>query len=168
MLRTPAAPARAPTRIIAAGIARVVAAMEDPFPLVSGRGFASLRAHGIEVEVGVERDAALRLNQPFLTARARRPAVRHPEGGGEPDGLHRRGARRAHAADVGGGACGTRSITRARVDAIGVGSETVLVDDPLLTARDVYRERPLARVIFDRRLRTPPRRACSRRSPPDR
>ena len=40
---------------------------------------------------------------------------------------------------------------RAQVDAIGVGSETILVDDPLLTAREVYRERPLARVIFDRR-----------------
>ena len=47
-------------------------------------------------------------------------------------------------------------FVRAQVDAIGVGSETVLVDDPLLTARDVYRERPLARVVFDRRLRTPP------------
>jgi diaminohydroxyphosphoribosylaminopyrimidine deaminase/5-amino-6-(5-phosphoribosylamino)uracil reductase len=45
---------------------------------------------------------------------------------------------------------------RASVDAIGVGSETILIDDPLLTAREVYRERPLARVIFDRRLRTPP------------
>jgi diaminohydroxyphosphoribosylaminopyrimidine deaminase/5-amino-6-(5-phosphoribosylamino)uracil reductase len=42
------------------------------------------------------------------------------------------------------------------VDAIAVGSETVLVDDPLLTAREVYRERPLTRVVFDRRLRTPP------------
>jgi diaminohydroxyphosphoribosylaminopyrimidine deaminase/5-amino-6-(5-phosphoribosylamino)uracil reductase len=42
---------------------------------------------------------------------------------------------------------------RACVDAIAVGSETVLTDDPLLTARDVFRERPLVRVIFDRRLR---------------
>jgi diaminohydroxyphosphoribosylaminopyrimidine deaminase/5-amino-6-(5-phosphoribosylamino)uracil reductase len=45
---------------------------------------------------------------------------------------------------------------RAEVDAIAVGVGTVLVDDPLLTARGVYRERPLTRVIFDRRLRTPP------------
>src|SRR6185369_16438431 len=45
---------------------------------------------------------------------------------------------------------------RAQVDAIAVGSETLLVDDPLLTAREVYRERPLIRVIFDRRLRFPP------------
>ena len=45
---------------------------------------------------------------------------------------------------------------RAEVDAIAIGSETVLVDDPLLTARGVYRDRPLVRVVFDRRLRTPP------------
>jgi diaminohydroxyphosphoribosylaminopyrimidine deaminase/5-amino-6-(5-phosphoribosylamino)uracil reductase len=44
---------------------------------------------------------------------------------------------------------------RAEVDAIGVGSGTVLTDDPLLTPRGPYRERPLTRVIFDRRLRTP-------------
>ena len=42
---------------------------------------------------------------------------------------------------------------RAEVDAIAIGSETLLVDDPLLTARDVYRERSLTRVVFDRRLR---------------
>src|SRR6185436_3293095 len=51
-------------RIIQAGIRRVVAALEDPFPLVSGTGFAALRACGIVVDVGVERDAAVRLNQP--------------------------------------------------------------------------------------------------------
>jgi diaminohydroxyphosphoribosylaminopyrimidine deaminase / 5-amino-6-(5-phosphoribosylamino)uracil reductase len=45
---------------------------------------------------------------------------------------------------------------RASVDAIGVGSGTVLVDDPLLTAREYYRVRPLVRAVFDRRLRTPP------------
>ena len=45
---------------------------------------------------------------------------------------------------------------RAEVDAIAIGSETLLVDDPLLTARGVYRERPLTRVVFDRRLRTAP------------
>ena len=45
---------------------------------------------------------------------------------------------------------------RAEVDAIAVGADTVLIDDPLLTARDVYRWRPLTRVVFDNRLRTPP------------
>src|SRR4029077_19830274 len=44
---------------------------------------------------------------------------------------------------------------RAEVDAIAVGSRTVLVDDPRLTARLVYRERPLVRVLFDWRLQIP-------------
>jgi diaminohydroxyphosphoribosylaminopyrimidine deaminase/5-amino-6-(5-phosphoribosylamino)uracil reductase len=45
---------------------------------------------------------------------------------------------------------------RAQVDAIAIGSGTLLADDPLLTARLVYRERPLTRVVFDRRLRATP------------
>ena len=45
---------------------------------------------------------------------------------------------------------------RAEVDAIAVGVGTILVDDPLLTARGVYRELPFTRVVFDRSLRTPP------------
>ena len=45
---------------------------------------------------------------------------------------------------------------RAEVAAIGIGSGTLLADDPVLTARDVWRARPLIRVVFDRRLRTPP------------
>jgi len=44
---------------------------------------------------------------------------------------------------------------RAEVDAIAVGSGTVLADDPILTARGAYRYRPLVRVVFDSRLRTP-------------
>ena len=141
-------------RIIAAGIRRVVAAMGDPFPRVNGRGFEALRAHGIEVDVGVEHDAAVRLNQPFLTAvRRGRPfvilkAATSLDGRiaimGERTPLTSAPALR-HAQNM-----------RAQVDAIGVGSETILVDDPLLTAREVYRERPLTRVIFDRRGRVPP------------
>jgi diaminohydroxyphosphoribosylaminopyrimidine deaminase/5-amino-6-(5-phosphoribosylamino)uracil reductase len=142
-------------RIIAAGITRVVAAMEDPFPLVRGRGFAALREHGIVVIDGVERDAALRLNQPFLTSvREGRPFVtlkaatsldgRIAAAPGERTQLTSEAAsRHAH-------------YYRAQVDAIGVGSGTLLADDPLLTARGIYRERPLTRVVFDRRLRVTP------------
>ena len=140
-------------RIIAAGIRRVVAAMEDPFPLVSGRGFAALRAHGVAVDVGVEHDAAIRLNQPFLTAvRRGRPFV-ILKAATSLDGRIAVEGERTWLSSV--GALRHAQYVRARVDAIGVGSETVLIDDPLLTAREVYRERPLARVIFDRRLRTP-------------
>ena len=54
---------------------------------------------------------------------------------------------------------------RAQVDAIGVGSETILVDDPLLTAREVYRERPLTRVDLRPPLRTPRRALSTLRGP---
>ena len=142
-------------RIMAAGIVRVVAAMEDPFPLVQGRGFAALRQRGIVVDTGVARDEAVRLNQPFITAmREKRPFVilkaatsldgRMAAAPGERTQLtSEASARHAH-------------YQRAQVDAIAIGSGTLLVDDPLLTARLVYRERPLTRVIFDRGLRASP------------
>jgi len=141
-------------RIIAAGIRRVVAAMEDPFPLVRGRGFAALRAHGIEVEEGLGREAALRLNQPFLTSvRDGRPFVIVKAAASLDGRIARAPGERTPLTST---AANRRvQYLRAQVDAIGVGSETVLADDPLLTVRDVYRERPLIRVIFDRRRRTP-------------
>lgn len=142
-------------RIIAAGIAHVVAATEDPNPLVAGGGFRRLRDAGIQVTVGVGADAALRLNRPFMTVmRSGRPwAIL--KAGLSADGMI-------------AAAPGTRTrITspasmrlvqrlRAEVDAIAVGSETVLVDDPMLTVREVFRRRPLLRAVFDRRLRIPP------------
>jgi len=141
-------------RIIAAGIRRVVAAMGDPFPRVNGRGFAELRAHGIEVEVGVEHDAAVRLNQPFLTAvRRGRPFVILKAATSLDGRIAIKGERTPLTSAP---ALRHAQFMRAQVDAIGVGSETILVDDPLLTAREVYRERPLTRVIFDRRGRVPP------------
>ena len=141
-------------RIIAAGIRRVVAAMGDPFPQVNGRGFAALRAHGIEVDVGVEHDAAVRLNQPFLTAvRKGRPFV-ILKAATSLDGCTAVKDERTPLTSA--PALRHAQYMRAQVDAIGVGSETVLVDDPLLTAREVYRERPLTRVVFDRRRRVPP------------
>jgi diaminohydroxyphosphoribosylaminopyrimidine deaminase / 5-amino-6-(5-phosphoribosylamino)uracil reductase len=141
------------TRIIAAGIRRVVAAMGDPFPQVNGRGFAALREQGIEVDVGVEHDAALRLNQPFLTAvRKGRPFVILKAATSLDGRIAVKGQRTPLTSTL---ALRHAQYMRAQVDAIGVGSETILVDDPLLTAREVYRERPLTRVIFDRRRRVP-------------
>jgi diaminohydroxyphosphoribosylaminopyrimidine deaminase / 5-amino-6-(5-phosphoribosylamino)uracil reductase len=140
-------------RIIAAGIRRVVAAMGDPFPQVNGRGFAALRAHGIEVDVGVEHDAAVRLNQPFLTTvRDGRPFVILKAATSLDGRIARKGERTPLTSAP---ALRHAQSMRAQVDAIAVGSETILVDDPLLTAREVFRERPLTRVIFDRRGRVP-------------
>src|SRR5687768_8126823 len=63
-------------RIVHAGIRRAVVAVEDPNPLVAGRGIAHLRAHGIDVTLGVGGDRAAAMNRPFFTTmRHRRPFV---------------------------------------------------------------------------------------------
>jgi diaminohydroxyphosphoribosylaminopyrimidine deaminase/5-amino-6-(5-phosphoribosylamino)uracil reductase len=141
--------------VAAAGIRRAVIALDDPNPLVNGGGLAHLRERGVEVLTGVERGAAARQNAVFLTnMRLGRPHL-IVKAAVSLDG------RLAAATGVRTrltGAAANRRVQRQRaeVDAIGVGSETILVDDPLLTARGAYRARPLTRVIFDRRLRTPP------------
>lgn len=142
-------------RIIEAGIRRVVVAIEDPYPMVNGRGIEALRLNGIQVDVGVEAEAARRQNRAFLSVMTRgRPWVT-VKAATSLDG-------RIAAAEGQRTAITSTPANlhvqygRAMVDAIGVGVGTVLVDDPLLTARDVYRDRPLTRVVFDRQLRTPP------------
>jgi diaminohydroxyphosphoribosylaminopyrimidine deaminase/5-amino-6-(5-phosphoribosylamino)uracil reductase len=143
-------------RILAAGIRRVVAAIEDPDPRVSGRGFSWLREHGVEVLDGVERAGAARLNQPFfISKRLGRPFVVLKAATSLDGYLAARPGERTLLTSAPANRC--VQYVRGRVDAVAVGSGTVLVDDPLLTVRDIYRERPLARVVFDRRLRTPPR-----------
>lgn len=142
-------------RIVAAGIARVVAAVEDPNPLVSGRGVAYLRDHGVEVQIGVGADESVALNQPFFTLmREGRPFVML-KAAASVDGFIAESANRR---TVLTSAAANRHAHRLRaaIDAIAVGAGTILADDPELTARGAYRERPLTRVIFDRTLRTPP------------
>jgi diaminohydroxyphosphoribosylaminopyrimidine deaminase/5-amino-6-(5-phosphoribosylamino)uracil reductase len=141
-------------RIITAGITRVVVAMGDPFPLVRGRGLAALRAHGIEVAVADAYAEAVQLNRPYLRAIAdRRPFV-VLKAATSLDGCI--AAREGVRTPLTSAAANYHAhLDRAQIDGIAVGSETVLVDDPLLTARGVRCVRPLARVVFDRRLRTP-------------
>jgi diaminohydroxyphosphoribosylaminopyrimidine deaminase/5-amino-6-(5-phosphoribosylamino)uracil reductase len=141
-------------RVVEAGVRRAVIAVEDPNPLVAGRGLGYLREHAVDVEVGVMRDEAARLNRPFFTFIAQRRPFVTLKAALSLDGMvaARRGERTAI---TGADANGLTHLERAETDAIAVGSETVLIDDPLLTARGVYRERPLTRVVFDRRLRTP-------------
>ena len=141
-------------RVVAAGITRVVASSEDPNPLVAGRGFNFLRQHGIEVVVGTGRQRAARLNRPFFTfMRQGRPFVIVKAATSLDNRVARRRGERAQISSA--ESMRHAHAIRAEVDAIGVGSETVLVDDPLLTAREIPRARPLTRVVFDRRLRVP-------------
>ena len=143
------------SRIVDAGVVRVVAAVEDPNPAVSGRGFAFLRARGVQVDVGLAAGPAVRLNQPFFTLmREGRPFVVLKAATSLDGRMAMPSGRRAFLTSATANRHAHR--VRAEVDAVGVGSGTILSDDPELTARGAYRERPLSRVIFDRRLRTPP------------
>ncbi|HYJ69535.1 MAG TPA: bifunctional diaminohydroxyphosphoribosylaminopyrimidine deaminase/5-amino-6-(5-phosphoribosylamino)uracil reductase RibD [Nocardioidaceae bacterium] len=142
--------------LIAAGVARVVYAADDPNPLAAG-GTAVLRAAGIDVEGGVLADAAYALNERWLTAVARsRPYVTWKYAA-TLDG-------RSAAAD-GTSAWITSpesrrdaNCRRAEADAVVVGTGTVLADDPRLTVRDdadaplPYDEQPLRVVVGDREI----------------
>lgn len=142
-------------QVAAAGIRRVVIATEDPNPLVSGRGAAFLRSHGVEVVTGVLARPAAALNRGFFTRiKQGRPFVTL-KAALTLDGCVSFAAGQRTALT---GAAANRLIhrERAEVDALAIGSSTLLTDDPLLTARGAYRYRPLVRVVFDRRLRTPP------------
>lgn len=141
--------------VVDEGVRRVVVATGDPFPAVAGRGFAHLRAHDVAVTAGVGRAEARRQNAPFFRAvELGRPWV-HVKVAMSLDGAV--SARRGERTQVSGrDAARWTQRLRAAVDAIAVGATTALVDDPQLTARDVYRARPLTRVVFDRRLRLSP------------
>ena len=141
-------------RVVEAGVRRAVIAIEDPNPMVAGRGLSYLRDRGVEVVLGVMRDEAERLNRPFFTFIARQRPFVTLKAAVSLDGMvaARKGVRTAI---TGAEANSLTHVGRAETDAIAIGSETAIVDDPLLTARGVYRDRPLTRVIFDRRLRTP-------------
>jgi diaminohydroxyphosphoribosylaminopyrimidine deaminase/5-amino-6-(5-phosphoribosylamino)uracil reductase len=139
--------------VAGAGVSRVVLAVDDPNPIASG-GNAYLRAHGLEVTSGVLHDEAVRLNAGFLTRVQRgRPFITMKVAVSR-DGKVSAGAGLRTALT---GPAANRMIhrERAEVDAIAAGSGTVLADDPLLTPRGAYRHRPLTRVIYDSRLRTP-------------
>lgn len=139
--------------LIAAGIARCVVAAEDPDPRVSGKGTAALREAGIQVDEGCLAIAAADLNAGFLTSRhLGRPVVtlklavsldgRIGTHTGDSKWITNPASRmRAH-------------LLRARHDAIMVGSNTALQDDPELTCRlPGLPRRPPVRIVLDGRLR---------------
>jgi diaminohydroxyphosphoribosylaminopyrimidine deaminase/5-amino-6-(5-phosphoribosylamino)uracil reductase len=141
--------------LIAAGVGRVVAAMEDPNPQVAGQGLARLRAAGVRADCGLLANEARELNIGFVSRMTRgRPWLRLKAAAsldgktallnGQSQWITRADARRdAHA-------------WRARSCAVLTGIGTVKDDDPRLTVRDVPCERQPLRVIVDSRLETPP------------
>jgi len=139
--------------VIAAGIARVVTAIEDPNPLVAGQGHARLRAAGITVDVGLcATEAAHDHAGHFRRVRDRRPHVILKLAVSAYDKIA--GAGRRPVA-ISGEAARTRvHLLRAQCDAILVGIGTVLADDPLLTCRlPGMEKRSPVRVVLDTQLR---------------
>jgi diaminohydroxyphosphoribosylaminopyrimidine deaminase/5-amino-6-(5-phosphoribosylamino)uracil reductase len=141
-------------RIAAAGIRRVVAAMQDPNPQVSGKGFAALRDAGVEVATGLLELEATELNIGFVWRMTRgRPWVRLKVAAS----LDGRTALANGKSQWITGADARRDghHWRARACAVLTGIGTVLHDDPQLTVRDVATPRQPLRVIVDSRLDTP-------------
>ncbi|HEY1264713.1 MAG TPA: bifunctional diaminohydroxyphosphoribosylaminopyrimidine deaminase/5-amino-6-(5-phosphoribosylamino)uracil reductase RibD [Terriglobales bacterium] len=154
--------------VVAAGIARVVACMEDPNPSVSGKGFELLRKSGVEVAKGILEHEAKPLNEAFAKYIQRRVPLVTLKAAMTLDGkIAPPPAETSKPAALGaGGVTGgwiTSEPARAHVqqlrhqhDAILVGVGTIIADNPLLTDRtDLPRRRPLLRVVLDSRLRLP-------------
>lgn len=142
--------------LIHAGVRKVVAAMQDPNPLVSGQGFQKLREAGVEVEISAEHTAsAEKLNEAFVHFVRRRLPLVTMKAAITLDG-------KIAAPDDNQGWI-TSETARAHVqtlrhasDAIMTGIGTVLADDCLMTDRSGQpRSRPLLRIVLDSQLRLP-------------
>ena len=139
--------------VIAAGIKRVVSAIEDPNPEVAGQGHARLRAAGIAVDIGLcTLEAARDHAGHFRRIRDHRPHVMLKLAVSRDDKIAAAG--RKQVAITGEAAKARMHLLRAQSDAILVGIGTVLADDPLLTCRLPGMEaRSPVRVVLDRALR---------------
>ncbi len=141
--------------LIRAGVERVVVGVEDPNPLVSGRGIRALRRAGIQVSVGVLDTESRRLNAPFLTfMELGRPWILLKVA----QSIDGRIALKSGESRWITGETARREVhrLRAQLDAILVGALTVAEDDPELTVRSVRGRNPI-RVVLDSRLRISPR-----------
>jgi len=139
--------------LIEAGVRRVVTAMQDPNPDVSGGGLAMLREAGIQVDCGILEEEARRLNEAFIMYKTRRRPFGILKIAMTLDGkiATRTGESRWITSEE------SRAMVqqlRHRADAVVTGSGTIIRDNPRLTDRtSMPRRRPLLRVILDRRGR---------------
>ena len=140
--------------LIAAGVSRVVVAMQDPNPLVAGKGIAKLQAAGIAVECGLMEAQARELNIGFVSRMTQgMPYVRSKVG----MSLDGRTALKNGVSQWITGSEARRDVQhwRARSCAVLTGIDTVLADDAQLNVRDVATMRQPWRVVLDSHLRMP-------------
>ncbi|MFM1849535.1 MAG: Riboflavin biosynthesis protein RibD [Pseudomonadota bacterium] len=141
--------------LIQAGVASVVAAMEDPNPQVSGQGLAQLRAAGIEVRCGLLADEAAALNVGFVARMKRGRAWVRAKSAISLDGyIALPNGQSQWLTDAASRADG--HAWRARACAVITGIGTFLKDRPLLTVREVMTSRQPLRVVIDARLQSDP------------
>ncbi|HLP97747.1 MAG TPA: bifunctional diaminohydroxyphosphoribosylaminopyrimidine deaminase/5-amino-6-(5-phosphoribosylamino)uracil reductase RibD [Sideroxyarcus sp.] len=141
--------------LIAAGVSRVVAAMQDPNPLVAGKGIARLRAAGIEVECGLMETAAHELNIGFVARMTRGTPWLRSKVAASLDGCTAL-ANGASKWITGEPARADVQHWRARSCAVLTGIGTLLADDPQLNVREIASGRQPLRVVLDSGLRMSP------------
>ena len=140
--------------LVQAGIARVVASIADPNPLVAGQGFARLRAAGVEVEVGPGAAEARELNIGFFSRMVRGIPWVRMKTAASLDGVTAL-ANGTSQWITSPQARADGHAWRARACAVLTGIGTVLEDDPLLNVREVATPRQPHLVVVDSRLQTP-------------
>lgn len=142
-------------RIVKSGIKKVVIAMEDPNPIVSGKGIKILKDNGVEVKVGVLREEAEKLNEIFIKYITTKKPFTIMKAGMSLDGKIA-----THTGDsrwvTGEESREYGHLLRQKVSAILVGVNTVIMDDPMLNTRlsNVECNDPM-RIVLDSHGRTP-------------
>lgn len=141
--------------IVHAGLRRVVCAVRDPNPLVAGKGFSYLKEHGIDLSVGVCRETAIVDHYGhMLRALKRRPLI-HVKLAQTQD-HYIAFKKRASRLKITSNECDVLVHQERRTyDAILVGIETVLIDNPMLTVRLGKCDRTPKRIVLDTTLRIP-------------
>ena len=140
--------------IVDAGIIKVIAAMQDPNPLVAGSGLAHLQAHGIEVVSGLMQAQAVELNPGFISRMMRNTPYIRSKIASSLDGKTALNNGQSQWI-TGEPARLDVQHWRARSCAILTGSGTILSDNPSMTVRDIHIEKQPLRVVVDSQLQTP-------------
>ena len=140
--------------LINSGVKRVVIGMKDPNPLNNGKGMKKLNSNGIKTDIGILKDEAIEMNKPFIKSVTKKLPYVTVKTAQSIDGKI--------ATKTGDSKWITSEASRkfvhdlrSSVDAVMVGVNTIIKDDPLLTSRGTRFKKQPIRVVVDSRLSTP-------------